>query len=108
MASLSSKIKAHLGREVNFRTEVMLEDIADGKGPFIAQWNAPEPRPSEAELDAAESIADAVDEAQLVLDARKVAYGGIGDQLDMIYWDQVNDTTVWFDHVAKVKADNPK
>jgi len=35
-------------------------------------------------------------------------YGPIGDQLDMIYWDQVNGTTTFKDHVAAVKADNPK
>ena len=42
------------------------------------------------------------------IDAIKIAYGQISDQLDMQYWDAVNDTTTWKDHVAKVKADNPK
>ena len=42
------------------------------------------------------------------IEARKIAYGPISDQLDMQYWDAVNDTTTWKDHVAKVKADNPK
>ncbi len=36
------------------------------------------------------------------------AYGSINDQLDMQYHDLVNDTTVWKDHVAKVKKDIPK
>ena len=40
--------------------------------------------------------------------ASQSAYGSIAEQLDMIYWDKVNDTTVWKDHVAKVKSDNPK
>ena len=39
---------------------------------------------------------------------RSAAYGMVGDQLDMIYWDQVNGTTTFKDHVAKVKSDNPK
>ena len=39
---------------------------------------------------------------------RAAAYASIGDQLDMQYWDAVNGTTTWKDHVAKVKADNPK
>jgi len=39
---------------------------------------------------------------------RRGAYGLIEDQLDMIYWDQVNSTTTFKDHVAKVKSDNPK
>ena len=108
MASLSSKIKAHLGREVNFRTEVVLVDNSDGQGPHISEWNAPEPQPSEAELSAAEASANAAENLASVIEARKVAYGGIGDQLDMMYWDEVNGTTVWKDFVAQVKADNPK
>ena len=39
---------------------------------------------------------------------RRKAYGDIGAQLDMQYWDGVNDTTVWVDHVAAVKAALPK
>ena len=39
---------------------------------------------------------------------RAAAYASVGDQLDMQYWDAVNGTTTWKDHVAKVKADNPK
>jgi hypothetical protein len=40
--------------------------------------------------------------------ARQEAYASIQDQLDMQYWDSVNETTTWADHIAKVKADNPK
>ena len=40
--------------------------------------------------------------------ARQQAYGSIANQLDMQYWDQVNSTTVWKDHIATVKSDNPK
>ena len=39
---------------------------------------------------------------------RKNEYPSIGDQLDMQYWDSVNDTTTWKDHVASVKAQFPK
>ena len=42
------------------------------------------------------------------IQARQEAYGSIADQLDMQYWDAVNDTTTWKDHIAKVKSDNPK
>ena len=34
-------------------------------------------------------------------------YPSIGDQLDMLYKDQVNGTTTFRDHVAAVKAANP-
>ena len=42
------------------------------------------------------------------IQARQEAYGSIQDQLDMQYWDSVNDTTPWKDHIAQVKSDNPK
>jgi hypothetical protein len=42
------------------------------------------------------------------ISARQSAFPSIGDQLDMIYWDKVNDTTTWKDAIAKVKSDNPK
>ena len=40
--------------------------------------------------------------------ARQEAYRSVQDQLDMQYWDGVNGTTLWADHIAQVKADNPK
>jgi len=39
---------------------------------------------------------------------RQREYGYWGDQLDMIYWDKVNGTSVWQDHVASVKSQYPK
>jgi len=34
---------------------------------------------------------------------RRKAYAPIGDQLDMIYWDKVNGTDLWVQHIAEVK-----
>ena len=42
------------------------------------------------------------------IQARQEAYGSVQDQLDMMYWDKVNGTELWKEHVDKVKADNPK
>ena len=42
------------------------------------------------------------------IQARQEGYGSIADQLDMMYWDNVNGTTTWKDHIAQVKSDNPK
>jgi hypothetical protein len=39
---------------------------------------------------------------------RAAAYASLGDQLDMQYWDQVNGTTIWADHISAVKAAHPK
>ena len=41
-------------------------------------------------------------------DDRKLAYGDVGDQLDMMFHDLANDSTTWKDHIANVKADHPK
>src|SRR6056300_529760 len=42
------------------------------------------------------------------IQARQEAYGSTGSQLDMQYWDNLNGTTTWADHIAQVKSDNPK
>jgi len=42
------------------------------------------------------------------IQARVEAYGSTGSQLDMQFWDSVNGTTTWADHIAQVKSDNPK
>ena len=39
---------------------------------------------------------------------RVKSFASTGDQLDMQYWDAVNGTTTWKDHISKVKSDNPK
>jgi len=57
--------------------------------------------PSEEEVNAK------IAELQVIED-RKIAYGSVQDQLDMQYWDSVNGTTTWADHIAQVKSDNPK
>ena len=66
----------------------------------------------EAARDAEENAA-AAKEADYIAnhkykDDRREAYGDIGAQLDMIYWDQVNDTTTFKDHIAAVKAAHSK
>lgn len=42
------------------------------------------------------------------IEDRLQAYGSWQEQMDMQYWDEVNGTTVWKDHIAQVKDDNPK
>jgi len=32
----------------------------------------------------------------------------IGDQLDMIYWDAINETTNWIDEINRIKEKYPK
>jgi len=56
MASLLSKINAHLGRIVDSRNEVIVKNI--GQGHFIAEWNLPEPKPTLEELEQYNDVAD--------------------------------------------------
>lgn len=45
---------------------------------------------------------------QIWLQQRTAAYPSIGDQLDMLYHDQVNGTTVWKDTITAAKTSTPK
>ena len=92
-----------------FRTEATSE-IESAK-PMFAQVNN-----QRREFTSSEYTQAIEDLAQSKLDtqdngyksARQEAYNSIQDQLDMQYWDSVNSTTTWADHIAKVKSDNPK
>ena len=79
--------------------------------PLYAQVNNERREFTDAEYD--QAITDLAnskwnDQEYGYISARQEAYGSIADQLDMQYWDSVNDTTTWTDHIAKVKADHPK
>ena len=39
---------------------------------------------------------------------RHQAYASIEEQLDMQYWDKVNNTNLWQEHINAVKAKYPK
>ena len=41
-------------------------------------------------------------------DQRVSAYKSITEQLDMMYWDRVNGTSTWKEHIDAVKAAHPK
>ena len=40
--------------------------------------------------------------------ARADAYASIAEQLDMQYWDSVNGSRTWLDHIEAVKEAHPK
>ena len=116
-ADLSYKIKAYLGREVNFSTpyktgEVTLEN--HGQGDKITYWadSIEKSKPTDSQLNAVQAQADD-DLALLKLrKKRKKEYGLINDQLDMLYKDLVagklDATGEWAKAIKKVKDDNPK
>ena len=39
---------------------------------------------------------------------RLAEYPSIGDQLDMIYWDKVNNTNLWQEKITEIKNKYPK
>ena len=51
---------------------------------------------------------DNEDLRELAVVERMIAYGALGDELDMLYRDQVNGTTEFKDHIANVKATTTK
>ena len=65
-------------------------------------------KPTEKELTDALVKQQSDFDAQEYARNRATAYPSTGDQLDMLYHDQLNGTTTWKDAIAKVKADNPK
>jgi hypothetical protein len=42
------------------------------------------------------------------VEARRLSYPDMKDQLDMMYWDRINDTTVWSDTIGNIKNQIPK
>lgn len=56
---------------IDFESECIIVD--DGKGPYIAKWARPEKQPTEAEIAAAQVLADVADQAQAVKIAESTA-----------------------------------
>ena len=51
---------------------------------------------------------DIIRSANAYKDKRISAYPSTSDQLDMIYWDKINGTTIWVDAITAVKTLYPK
>ena len=87
------------------QTEIDAKKTANGGDGMWAQVNNERREFTDAEYDQA-----VIDKANSDFDLQEnqEAYLPIPEQLDMIYWDGVNGTTLWDEHIAKVKEDNPK
>ena len=108
MASLSSKIKEYAKAngvaDVDFMSDVMLQDDSQGQGPYIKEWNLDIDQPTDEQLELYETVADTAESNASVDAARRAAYGSWNEQLDEIY----HDIDAWKARIAKVKSDNPK
>ena len=58
MASLSNKIRQYVNAEVDFTTDVLLQNDSDGRGDYIKEWNLDIAEPTQAQLDALDAQAD--------------------------------------------------
>ena len=108
MAQLSTKIKeyckANSVNEVDFTTDVKLQDDSNGQGVYIAEWNLDIAQPTDAQLASYETTANTA-EANATVDAtRRNEYGDIGEQLDEIY----HDIDAWKLRIQTIKTNNPK
>jgi hypothetical protein len=103
MTNLSTKIKLYTNKEVDFLTEVKLQD--DGNGAYIKEWNLDIPKPTMAQLDAFEAQATIYENNQRIIQTRKSLYGSWETQLEEIY---DNGMDSWKNRIAQIKIDNPK
>ena len=108
MASLSSKIKEYAKANgvanVDFRSDVMLQDDSNGQGAYIKEWNLDIAKPTDEQFALYETVADTAESNASVDATRRNAYGSWNEQLDEIY----HDIDAWKARIAKVKSDNPK
>jgi len=72
-------------------------------------WNSPDiTQPTQAEIDAEIVRLQAEYDSKAYSRARAEAYGSWESQLDMQYWDSVNGSRTWLDHIEAVKEAHPK
>ena len=103
MASLSNKIKKYVNAEIDFTSDVILQD--DGNGAYIKEWNLDIAKPTDAQLSAVESDADKMERNNEVIATRKNLYGSWESQLEEI---NEQGLDAWKERIAQIKADNPK
>ena len=71
MANLSSKIKKYVNAEVDFTSDVVLQDDSNGQGAYIKEWNLDIAKPTDAQLDALETEANAYEQELKDAEANK-------------------------------------
>tara|TARA_R100000789_G_C2912692_1_gene123824 strand:+ start:189 stop:539 length:351 start_codon:yes stop_codon:yes gene_type:complete len=108
-----ARIEAYLGRK--FRTkdddnqlaEVKLSNAGQPDSVnYISYWSPDleKSQPTEEQLIALKTEGDAIVKSNQARNARRNAYGNIGDQLDEIY----HDIDAWKARIQQIKTDNPK
>ena len=117
MARLVTKIKKYL--EDNSKTweterdNIDVRNESDGNGDYIHTWNVSGlSKPTDSQLATYETAGNTETNNDVIRATRRLAYGTIGDQLDLLYKDMVAgklDTRgEWAKAIKAVKDDNPK
>jgi len=108
MAQLSNKIKeyckANSVSDVDFTTDVLLQDDSNGQGAYIKEWNLDIAQPTDEQLASYETAANTAESNAQVDATRRQAYGSWNDQLDEIF----HDIDAWKTRIQGVKDNNPK
>jgi hypothetical protein len=102
--TLTSKIRAFLGRDVDFKHEVVVTQYP-GSDPEITAWNAPEDQPTVEQLDAVAGTAAKETAQRAVVADRREAYGSLESQIEFI---TENGLEAWQSKVAEIKTQFPK
>src|SRR5210317_423201 len=109
MAQLSNKIKEYCKAngvsDVDFTSDVILQDDSNGQGAYIKEWNLDIAQPTQAQLDALESEAQTYENNQQIINTRKKLYGSWESQLEEIYDNGIDS---WKARILQIKTDNPK
>ena len=113
MASLKTKVELYLGREFTDKECFITTAHETNWETKIVKWTIEEKsQPTQEELDALEAAATTADTNRNVRRTRRIAYGPVREQLDLLYKDMLADkgdkTGEWFKAVKKIKDDNPK
>jgi len=106
MANLDTKIKLYANKEVDFRTEVKLQD--DGNGVYIKEWNLDIAKPTLAQLDAFETQANEIERLNIVKANRANEYPDFKEYLDVIVKGDNAQIQKYINDCLAVKSKYPK
>lgn len=90
----------------DFGKDILLRMGEDNMSIEIYEWNLSDPQPTQEQINAWEIEFDLAFRQQEAANSRP--YPSIGAQLDMMYHDKINGTSVWEDTITQIKIDHPK
>jgi len=82
MGTLANKIKLYVNADIDFTSDVLLQN--DGQGDYIKEWNLDIAQPTQAQLDALETQADDYEFNLGQIAKRKAEYGTADEQMENI------------------------